>query len=187
MTALDELRFGPERTLNLRESLPTVREAVRRAENYLREHQIRGTAEVLIITGRGANSPDGIGAVRAGVETLLFSLRRRGVVASHASHNPGAFAVRLAPVKNLADAPRRSRERTPPAPAVPGISDETNALLRSLAERALDELGVEHAPSAVADEMQRQLRAIAPGLPGGNAMEPALRAALQRALDEYDG
>jgi hypothetical protein len=187
VTALDELRFGPGRTLNLRESLPTAAEAVRRAENYLREHQIKGSGEVLIITGRGANSPDGIGVIRAAVEKLLHSLRRRGVVESHAPHNPGAFAVRLAPVRSLADAPRRQRERIAPPHALHGLDAGTNELLQRLAERALDELGVRHEPGAIADEMQRQLRAIAPGLPGGSAMEPALRAALQRALDDYDG
>ena len=189
MTVFDELRFGPARTLNLRESLPTVPDALRRAENYLREHQIKGSGEVLIITGRGANSPDGIGVVRAAVEKLLYSLRRRGVVESHAAHNPGAFAVRLAPVRSLADAPRRQRERERPAPpqALHGLAAETNELLQRLAERALDDLGVRHEPAAIADEMQRQLRVLAPGLPGGSAMEPALRAALQRALDDYDG
>ena len=188
MTGFDELRFGPGRTLNLRESLPTVPEALRRAENYLREHQIRGSGEVLIITGRGANSPDGIGAIREAVDKLLFAMRRRGVVESHAAHNPGAFAVRLAPVRSLADAPRRMRDGDPEvrAPSVHGLDSETNELLRLLAERAIDELGVRQSPTAVADEMQRQLRAIAPGLPGGAEMEPALRAALRRALDDYD-
>ncbi len=188
MTALDELRFGPGRTLNLRESLPTVPDALRRAENYLREHQIKGSGEVLIITGRGANSPDGIGAIREAVDKLLFSMRRRGVVESHSAHNPGAFAVRLAPVRNLADAPRRMRDRDPGVvlPTVHGLDDQTNELLRRLAERAIDDLGVRQSPGSVADEMQRQLRAIAPGLPGGGDMEPALRAALRRALDDYD-
>jgi hypothetical protein len=187
VSAIDELRFGPGRTLNLRESLPTAAEAVRRAENYLREHQIKGSGEVLIITGRGLNSPDGIGVVRAAVEKLLHSLRRRGVVESHAAHNPGAFAVRLAPIRSLADAPRRNRERERPLPApVHGLGAEASELLRQLAERALDELGVTHDAGAIADEMQRQLRAITPGLPGGDKMEAALSAALRRALDDYD-
>lgn len=187
VNALDELRFGPGRTLNLRESLPTVPDALRRAENYLREHQIRGSGEVLIITGRGANSPDGVGVIRAAVEKLLHSLRRRGVVESHAPHGPGAFAVRLAPVRRLVDAPRRHRDRarSPAFPAIQGLGEETNALLRLLAERALDELGVRHDPDTVEEEMQRQLRALTPGLPTAD-MESALRGALRRALDEYD-
>lgn len=188
MNAFDELRFGPGRTLNLRESLPAVPDALRRAENFLREQQIKAAGEVLIITGRGANSPDGVGAIREAVEKLLFSLRRRGVVASHTAHNPGAFAVRLAPLRSLAEAPRRQRERQPavPPPEVRGLAPETNELLRLLAERSLDELGVRPDPAAIADEMQRQARALVPGLPGGDAMEPALRAALRRALEDYD-
>ena len=189
MSALDELRFGPARTLNLRESLPSAGEAVRRAENFLREHQIKGSGEVLVITGRGNQSPDGIGVVRAAVEKLLFSLRRRGVVESHAAHNPGAFAVRLAPVRDLMEAAPRHRERPRGPVAVPvvaGLSPESNELLRSLAERSLDELGVSHSERAIADEMQRHLRSLAPSLPGGRDMEAALRSALQRALDDYD-
>ena len=190
MSALDELRFGPGRTLNLRESLPSAAEATRRAETFLREHQIAGSAEVLIITGRGNNSPDGIGVLRAAIEKLLFSLRRRGVVESHGAHNPGAFAVRLAPVRQLMEAPARHRERGPAkqsdVPAVEGLDADTNALLRLVAERSLDELGVLPAPDALHDEMHRHLRVLAPSLPGGTAMEPALRAALRRALDDYD-
>ena len=189
MSAFDELRFGPARTLNLRESLPSAAQAVRRAENYLREHQISGSGEVLIITGRGNNSPDGIGVVRQAVEKLLFALRRRGVVESHVAHNPGSFAVRLAPLRQLTDAPRRRRDRPRPAadpPAIHGLAPETNELLRALAERSLDELGVRQIGAAIENEMHRQLRVLTPSLPAGTAMEPALRAALRRALDDYD-
>ena len=45
--ALDEARFGSDRTLNLRASLPTAQEAVRRAEAWLRERQVAGATEVL--------------------------------------------------------------------------------------------------------------------------------------------
>lgn len=188
MSAIEELRFGAARTLNVRDSLPTAAEAVRRAEHFLREHQIRGSGEVLIITGRGNNSPDGIAVVRPAVEKLLFSLRRRGVVESHAPYNPGSFTVRLAPVRSLAEAPRRigERDRPAPVPAVAGLSAETNTMLRRLAERSLDELGVQQDERTVTDEMHRHLRVLAPSLPGGAAMESALQAALARALEDYD-
>lgn len=188
LKALDELRFGPSRTLNLRESLPSAREAARRTENFLREHQIKGSGEVLIITGRGSQSPDGIAVLRPEIEKLLFALKRRGVVDSHAEHNPGAFAVRLAPVRSLADAIPRKRDGHPrPAaiPAIAGLSEESNELLRTLAERSLDELGVRHDPRRVEDEMHRHLQALAPSLPGGEAMEPSLQQALRAALDDY--
>lgn len=187
--AFDELRFGPARTLNLHESLPTAAEAVRRAENFLRDHQIRGSGEVLVITGRGAHSPDGVAVLRPAVEKLLFSLRRRGVVTGHVEHNPGAFAVQLAPVRSLAAAMPRNRDARPAlvaGPAMSGLADETNQLLRALAERSLDELGVRHDPRRLEDEMHRQLRALTPSLPGGADMEPALRQALLAALDDYE-
>jgi len=91
--AFDELRFGAQRTLNLRDGLPTAQEAVRRADAWLREQQVRGAEEVLIVTGRGTHSIGGVPVVRPAIEKLLFQLRRRGVIASHQEHNPGALAV----------------------------------------------------------------------------------------------
>lgn len=189
MNAFDELRFGAQRTLNLRENLPTSADAVRRAEAWLREQQIHGSKEVLIITGRGSHSVGGVAVIRAAIEKLLFSLRRRGVIVSHQEHNPGAFAVQIAPLRSLIEAPPRRRERTKaPAPAteIQGLAPETTALLRDLAERSLDALGVSADEAMVANEMHRYLRVIAPALGGGQRMEDELRAALRTAIAEYD-
>lgn len=189
MNTFDELRFGPQRTLNLREHLPTSAEAVRRADAWLREQQVRGSKEVLIITGRGNQSVGGIAVVRPAIEKLLFSLHRRGVVASHHEHNPGAFAVELAPLRSLVEAPLRKRDRdSVPSPSAElhGLARETTGLLRVLAERSLDALGVSPDEAQIADEMQRHLRIIAPALPGGERMEEQLRSALRAAIAEYD-
>jgi hypothetical protein len=185
--ALDELRFGPARTLNLRESLPTAREAVQRCENWLREQQIKGSAEVLIVTGRGSHSIGGVPVVKQAVDKLLFSLRRRGVVRAHVEHNPGAFAVTLAPLRALSEAAARRRDpqRAPPAFAFEGLSPDAISLLRVLAERSLDSLGVQPHDDRIRDEMHRQLRVLAPGL-GGTSVEHELLAVLRRALAEYD-
>lgn len=188
MSAFDELRFGPQRTLNLRESLPTASEAVRRAETWLREQQVKGAKEVLVITGRGNLSVGGVGVVRAAVEKLLFSLHRRGVVASHHDHNPGAFVVELAPLRALSEVPARRRERSPvsPAPELHGLTRQTMTLLRDLAERSLDTLGVTSTDARIADEMHRHLRVIAPGLASGPHMEEQLQKTLRAAIAEYD-
>jgi hypothetical protein len=189
MIVPDELRFGPQRTLNLREGLPSAADAVRRAEQWLREQQVKGRKEVLVITGRGKNSVGGIAVIRPAVEKLIFSLRRRGVVAAHHEHNPGAFAVELAPIRALSEAPKRRRERessTAASPEISGLTRDTNALLRDLAERALDALGVAYDDAGIADEMQRQLRIIAPGLSSGSRMEQQLREVLRAAIAEYD-
>lgn len=189
MAVTDELRFGPQRTLNLREGLPAAAEAVHRAEQWLREQQIKGRKEVLIITGRGSHSVGGIAVIRPAVEKLLFSLRRRGVVASHHDHNPGAFSVELAPIRALAEAPARRRERAralPPEREIAGLTRETTRLLRDLAERSLDALGVTGGEADVTDEMQRHLRMIAPGLSSGPRMEHQLRDVLKAAIAEYD-
>lgn len=203
--ALDELRFGPERTLNLRESLPTAREAVARCENWLREQQIRRSGEVLIVTGRGSHSVGGIPVIKQAIEKLLFSLRRRGVVRGHVEHNPGAFAVTLAPIRALSEAAARRRDprRDRRAFDFEGLSAETVLLLRDLAERSLESLGVSPDEERVRDEMHRHLRVLAPGLgsresgvnsageagrAGGESsdLEHELRGVLRRAIAEYD-
>jgi len=189
MSVPDELRFGPQRTLNLREGLPTGPEAVRRAEQWLREQQIKGRPEVLIITGRGNQSVGGIAIIRPAIEKLLFSLHRRGVVAAHHDHNPGAFVVELAPLRALSDAPHRRREPRASAETgleIHGLTRETTGLLRDLAERSLDALGVAPDEARIADEMHRQLRVIAPGLSSGPRMEQQLRDVLRAAIAEYD-
>lgn len=189
MRALDELRFGPQRTLNLRDNLPTAADAVRRAETWLKQQQVQGSKEVLVITGRGNQSVGGVPVLRPAIEKLLFSLRRRGVVASHAEHNPGAFAVQIAPLRALVEAPPRRREarQKPAGPwTLEGLSADIIQLLRDLSERSLDALGVAATDERLADEMQRHLRLIVPSLPGGERMEELLRSALKSAIAEYD-
>jgi hypothetical protein len=188
VSALDELRFGSQRTLNLRESLPTAGEAVRRADAWLREHQVKGSKEVLIITGRGSQSVGGIPVLRPAIEKLLFELRRRGVVRSHREHNPGAFVAVLAPLRHLVEAVPRRRDQLRPRGqvALHGVSPETASLLRDLAMRSLDALGVQQDEARIEDEMHRQLAAIAPALSSAAQPDDALRAALRAAIAEYD-
>jgi hypothetical protein len=184
----DEIRFGPRGVLNLREGLPTAVVAVQRAERWLREHQVSGTTEVLIITGRGQNSIGGVPVLRPAIEKLLFALKRKGVVAAHASHNPGALVVELAPLRNLMEAPPRRRDRRAIAAAaeIHGLSRETTALLRDLAERSLNSLGIAGDDGAIQDEMHRHLRLLAPGLTAGLGMEEQLRGAIRAMIAEYD-
>lgn len=189
MNVFDELRFGPQRTLNLREHLPTSEAAVRRADAWLREQQVSGSKEVLVITGRGNQSIGGIAVIRGAIEKLLFSLRRRGVIIAHHEHNPGAFVVEIAPLRALVEAPARKRERASAASGptdIHGLSRETVDLLRQLAERSLDTLGVTADEARIGDEMHRHLSAIAPGLPGGADMEERLRVALRATIADYD-
>lgn len=190
MTVFDELRFGPQRTLNLRDGLPTAAQATERAERWLREQQVQGSREVLVITGRGSHSPGGVAVIRREVERLLFALKRGGVVVAHDEHNPGAFVVQLAPIRSMVEALPRKKDhpRSPPSPVVrlAGLEPETIALLRQLAELSLDALGVSPDDTTVEDEIYRQLRAITPALGGGPGMEERLRAVLRAAIAEYD-
>lgn len=186
--ALDELRFGADRTLNLRDSLPTAAAATRRCDAWLRSQQVRGAREVLVITGRGSHSPDGVPILKPAIEKLLHVLRRRGVVDRHAEHNPGAFAVTLAPLRALSDAPPRRRD--PARPVAPftfaGLDPATLTLLRELAERALHALGVTPDDRRLSDEMHRQIAILAHALQRNAADQEQLRAALRRAIADYD-
>lgn len=164
--AFDEARFGSERTLNLRISLPTVDVAVTRADTWLRQRQIEHAGEVLIITGRGKGSEGGVPLVRQGVIRLLHVLRRQGVIAGFQEHTPGSLVVELAPVRALFDRPRRSGARGPntkplDANLLKGLEPETETLLRELALRTLDELGVQQPDQFLADEMIRQFSILA--------------------------
>ena len=86
--AFDEAQFGLKNTLNLRESLPTAADARFRTEAWLRERQVSRAGEVLVITGRGNQSPNGISPVREAIVSLLPLLRRRGVVSEWRSTRP---------------------------------------------------------------------------------------------------
>lgn len=195
--AFDEARFGNARTLNLRESLPSAAEAVVRTEAWLRQQQVqiaweRTPPEVLIITGRGKNSEGGVSPVRSAVEGLLHRLKQRGVVAGHREHTPGSFIVTLAPVRELWDSPKRVREvPEPPAlgdpPSLEALDVETRRLLRQLAERSLEQLGVRvERDRFLESEMLRQFSALTATLSAAPQREDRLRAAIRLALEQYD-
>jgi len=188
--AFDEARFGPARTLNLRALRPTPEQAVAHAEAWLRERQASGVREVLVVTGRGNQSVGGVSPVSAAVSRLLAALRRRGVVKRIVEHTPGSFAVELAPLSALREAPPRRRERaSPPAiepTALAGLDPATRTLLREVALRALEELGVHDPGPFLEQEMLAQLAYLAPAVPEAVGREERLREMLRTILAEYD-
>ena len=184
--ALDEAAFGSERTLNLRELLPSAAEARARTESWLRTRQVTKPEDVLIITGRGNQSAGGVGVIRKEILAMMPGLRRRGVVESWREHSPGSIVVKLAPTSALFSAATRKRD-TKPAEAVPelaGLESETLAMLRDLALRNLDSLGVYHEDPFLRHEMARIFSALASAIPPGERQEATLRAALRNAMDE---
>jgi hypothetical protein len=189
--AFDEVRFGSQRTLNLRDALPTPDAAVIRAEAWLRQQQVDRASEVLIITGRGNQSEGGVSVVRDAVLGLLHVLRRRGVVGSHQEHSPGSFVVRLAPVSALWESPRRKGGRGVEAhvatpPSLEALDENTRGLLRALAERTLDALGVKEPEQFVESEMLKQFGVIAKAVGTAPGREDRLRAAIRNALDQQE-
>lgn len=192
--ALDEARFGPQRILNLRESMPTGPDAMARTEAWLRERQVAGAGEVLIVTGRGKGSPGGVPVVREAVRKTLGSLKRRGVISGFVDHTAGSFVVTLAPVSMLLDAPRRNRDRDRDrgkaggvtTPALSALEPATQGLLRDLAVRSLDALGTALSGEFVDAEMLRQFSLLAAGVAPGTGSEARLRAAIARAIEEID-
>lgn len=188
--AFDELRFGASRTLNLRAMQPTASQAATLADSWLRQQQVLGANEALVITGRGNNSVDGYSPVREAIVKLLPSLRRRNVITSYAEHTPGSFAVEFAPVRALFETPKRRRERVmtkPVPPSLQALDEETLRQLRDLAAISLAVLGVQ-SPTRLQleDEMQRQFTALSSVLPNDGDREALLQQALMRAAEEYE-
>lgn len=188
--AFDEARFGPSRTLNLRDSLPTGAEAVRRAEVWLRGKQVELSGELLVITGRGNQSAGQVAVVREEVRKLLAVLKRRGVVAESREHNPGAFIVRLAPMRSLFAA-ASSAGIAEPARADPtalaGLAERTRDRLRLLASYSLDALGIRDSGAQFIErEMLRHYSLLSDGLANVGDREAMFAAAIDRAIAEYD-
>jgi hypothetical protein len=190
VVAFDELRFRRENTLDLRSSLPTGAEAAARAEAFLRERQMASAAEVLVITGRGNQSVDGIAVVRPAVTGALARLRRGGVVAGWREHTPGSLVVTPAPISALFEAPRRHGDSAEVAvvdhKAFAGLGDPTRHALRQLAIRSLQTLGARTDESLVQDEMQRQYTVLCQSIRPGPDREAHLRVAAERAAGELD-
>jgi hypothetical protein len=187
--AFDEIRFGPARTLNLRESLPTADEARVRADNWIRSKQVERAGELLIITGRGNGSEGGIAVVRQTILALFPSLRRRNVITKWEEHTAGSFVVTLAPMSAMFEAPRRRREKTihlPIPESLSALQPETLNLLRQLAEGSLMLLGVLNSERFVESEMTTKFSKLTAALPGVEDPEVELRAAIQHALNELD-
>jgi hypothetical protein len=190
--AFDEAEFGAKNSLNLRDSLPSAADATFRAEAWLRERQATGAKEVLIITGRGNQSPDGVSVVRKAVVNLLPSLRRRGIVSEWQEHSPGSLVVRLQPITGLLNAPRRRRDLTGGQPMVLGpqalgaLHENTLRLLRTLAIRSLDSLGVRDAEKFVESEMLEKFNSLAASIPSGEGSEERLQHAIATALEQLD-
>lgn len=190
--AFDEAHFGQKNTLNLRESLPTAADARFRTEAWLRERQVSGAGDVLVITGRGNQSPNGVSPVREAIVSLLPLLRRRGVVSEWKEHSPGSFVVTLGSITSLLDAPRRKRDekstsRDSNPKSLEGLEASTLRLLRRLAVRSLESLGIREPAPFVEAEMLSKFNSLAGGITPGPEGEARLRDAISAALDHLDG
>lgn len=188
--AFDEAEFGAKNSLNLRDSLPTAADATFRAESWLRERQVSGVKEVLLITGRGNQSPGGVAVVRTAILNLMPTLHRRGVVSEWHEHSPGSLVVRLQPISALLNAPRRRRDsgkQTATDPhALAALDKATLRLLRNLAIRSLESLGVRDAQKFVEVEMLEKFNSLAASIPPGEGSEERLRMAITNALEQLD-
>ncbi|HEY7897253.1 MAG TPA: hypothetical protein VIC03_02475 [Gemmatimonadaceae bacterium] len=187
--AFDEIRFGPSRTLNLRESLPTADEARARADSWIRGKQVERAGELLIITGRGRGSEGGVPVVRQAIVALFPSLRRRNIITKWEEHTAGSFIVTLAPMSAMFEAPKRRREPnlTPPIPeSLSALSPETLKLLRDLAVASLMMLGVHDSERFIESEMTSKFSKLTAAVSGADDPEMELRAAIRHALDELD-
>jgi hypothetical protein len=191
LRAFDETEFGLKNILNLRESLPSAADARFRTEAWLRERQVAGATEVLVITGRGNKSPNGVSAVREAVLHLMPSLRRRGIVSQWNEHSPGSFVVKLGSITSLLEAPRRRRDQREKTQAsspdsLRALEPATIELLRQLALRSLESLGVKDPGNFMESEMVAKFNSLAASIAPGVDGETRLRTALKVALDQLD-
>ena len=190
--AFDEARFGPARTLDIRATMPSAAEAVRRAEPWLRERQMAKAGDVLIVTGRGKGSPGGVAVVREAIRKLLSTLKRKGVVSAVDEHTPGSYVVTLAPVRALFETVPRSRGTTPRVrPADPlelrALGAATRKKLRELAEESLHVLGAPQTDSLVHDEMSRQFAILSSAVaPDETDREGRLEFLIDAARDAFE-
>ena len=186
---MDDAAFGAERTLNLREMLPSAAEARARTEVWLRSRQVTRTEEVLVITGRGNQSPGGVGVLRQEILEMLPSLRRRGIVESWREHSPGSLVVKLAPLSALIGAGKRKRDSaerpmafTPEVLA--GLKPDTSRALRELAIQNLATLGIVASDQFVTQEMGRTFSTLMLALLDSPDREAALHTAIMNAIEE---
>lgn len=190
--AMDEVSFGQGRTLNLRDSLPGAEEARARTEVWLKARQVTDARDVLVITGRGNQSMNGIGVIRREILALLPSLRRRGIIDAWKEHTPGSFIISLAPINALLEAPRRRRSEPVERSAVStpaslaALEPETLRLLHELAIQNLDMIGIVASGSFVAPEMERTFAMLAGSITPGPDMEKSLRDAISHAINESE-
>lgn len=189
--AFDEVRFGADRTLNLRATLPTGTEAARRVESWLRERQVQKADYLLVITGRGNNSENGVSVVREAAIRIFHELRRKGIVASFVEHTAGSFVVTVAPMSAMFEAASRRREPDalpPPAspPTLAALDAETRGLLRALAECSLDAIGVRERGPFLEGEMLRLFGVLGASAGSGADRDRRLRDAIERAMADFD-
>lgn len=194
--AFDEIEFGPDRTLNLRDSMPSAADARHRADAWLRQRQSISREEVLIVTGRGKGSFDGIPVVKAEILALLHILRRQGVVKSWREQSAGAIVIEPDTMSELLSAPRRHRDskrekrsdlsNARPNSGFEGINPVTEGLLRQLAELSLQDLGIRETGEVIEAEMTRQISHLVRGLPETGDRESALQTVIIRAIEELN-
>ncbi len=161
-------------------------------DGWLRSKQVELTGEVLIITGRGAQSHDGVAVIRQATLQILRSLKRSGVIRGIQEDTPGSFVVELSPLRDMLEAPRRRRTRNdapppPSPPAIHGIGIAAEARLRDLAVRALESLGIDDPPeSLIRAEMERQFSLLLRGRPALSISDGWLVSAIERSMEEYE-
>lgn len=129
--------------------------------------------------------------VREAILSLLPVLRRRGVVSEWREHNPGSFVVKLGSISSLLEAPKRRRDRATDAAApdpesLKALDRSTVDLLRRLAIRSLESLGMREPDKFVEAEMISKFNILAGGVPAGVEGEAGLREAIKAALEQLD-
>jgi hypothetical protein len=99
--------------------------------------------------------------------------------------------VKLASITDLLEAPRRKRDRdeprsTPDPMQLSALDGTTLKLLRQLAARSLEMLGIREVDKFIEAEMVSKFNSLAGGVPSGVDGEIRLRDAIVSALEQLD-
>jgi hypothetical protein len=113
------------------------------------------------------------------------------VVSEWREHSPGSFVVKLGSITDMLDAPRRKRDRNesqwaPDPMQLAALDGTTLRLLRRLAVRSLETLGVRDLDKFIDAEMVSKFNSLAGGISAGIDGEVRLRDAIVAALEQLD-
>ncbi len=192
--AYDEIRFGDRRTLNLRESLPygagscdahggVASPAAGRPKRRVLDHHRPWQSERGRCLGRARSRDSPSARPQAARRCRRPPGTHAGLDGRDARSNLGTLGITEAQWRTRCR--HTHAMRTPPS-LRRSRSRAARIMLRNLAERALEGLGVKDTAKFLQAEMLKQFGALAATVGDAPGREARLRTALRAALDQHE-